>query len=191
MSEHELGTSALKGLCVLTQALQSLEVGELAVARIREGMNLVHSFKDPLTQEKSEWMMGQFRFDFGRNSPADMSYPRFLHQCIDYLSNSGKAELQLVLLITDGRLNKQQVRPWLRKAQNILFLCIIVDNPKSSILSMKSTSFSNGEAGPQVTLRPYMEDFPFAHYIVLENPNLLVESMCDVVRQWFDFVKEL
>lgn len=191
MAEHGLGTSALKGLCVLIQALRSLEVGELAVARIREGMGLLHDFKAPFTQEKAEEVVSQFRFDYGRKQGADTAYPLFLQQCIEYLHQSGKSDLQLVLIISDGRINKRQVRPYLLKAQQILFLCIILDNPAASILAMKSTTFLDTPTGPQVEFKPYLEDFPFAHYIVLENPNLLVHSLCDVIRQWFEFVKDL
>jgi len=191
MSEHGLGTSALKGLCVLIQALRNLEVGELAVARIREGMGLLHDFKSPFTQEKAEEVVSQFRFDYGRKQGADTAYPLFLQQCIEYLHQSGKSDLQLVLIISDGRINKKQVRPYLLKAQQVLFLCIILDNPAASILAMKSTTFLETPTGPQVEFKPYLEDFPFAHYIVLENPNLLVHSLCDVIRQWFEFVKDL
>ena len=191
MSEHDLGISALKGLCVLIQALHSLEVGELAVAKIREGMKLVHEFKEQLTLEKSEEIVGQFRFDYGRKQGTDSAFPMFLQQCGEYLKEAGKAELQLVIIISDGRLNKKQVRPYLLRYPNILFLCIILDNPAASILSMQTTTFTQTAAGPQVELRPYLEDFPFAHYIVLENPNLLVHSLCDVIRQWFEFIKDL
>ena len=191
MSEHGLGTSALKGLCVLIQALRNLEVGELAVARIREGMGLLNDFKSPFTQEKAEEVVSQFRFDYGRKQGADTAYPLFLQQCIEYLHQSGKSDLQLVLIISDGRINKKQVRPYLLKAQQVLFLCIILDNPAASILAMKSTTFLETPTGPQVEFKPYLEDFPFAHYIVLENPNLLVHSLCDVIRQWFEFVKDL
>jgi midasin (ATPase involved in ribosome maturation) len=35
-----------------------------------------------------------------------------------------------------------------------------------------------------VILTPYLADFPFEYYIVLESPDCLVDVLGDVIKQW-------
>jgi midasin (ATPase involved in ribosome maturation) len=50
-------------MIALTEALNRLEVGKVAVARIRDRMDLVHSFDDTYTSEKAGFIVSQFRFE--------------------------------------------------------------------------------------------------------------------------------
>ena len=55
MSENNLGFFSLEALVAITEALNRLEVGKIAVARIRDRLELVHSFEEPLTAEKTSF----------------------------------------------------------------------------------------------------------------------------------------
>jgi len=60
MRENNQGFFSLEAMIALTEALNRLEVGKVAVARIRERMDLVHSFDDTYTAEKASHIVSQF-----------------------------------------------------------------------------------------------------------------------------------
>ena len=62
MKENNLGFFSLEAMVALTEALNRLEVGKVAVARIRDRMELVHSFDDTYTSERAGFIVNQFDF---------------------------------------------------------------------------------------------------------------------------------
>ncbi|CAG9322147.1 unnamed protein product [Blepharisma stoltei] len=190
MKQHGLGDIAKKGLSILAQALHKLEVGELGVAGIRNGMNLLHDFGRPFSSDEGGFIMSQLDFEYGRDVGSDTAYPRFMQQCYDYLEKCGNQNMQLVIIISDGRLNKNKVRPWVRKNEGIFFLFVIVDNQESSIMDMQSVVFEKKDGKNLVKKTSYLEDFPFEYYVVVQNPGLLVTILLDVIKQWFELMKE-
>lgn len=189
MNQHGLGEIAKKGLAAIAQSLNKLEVGELGVAAIRQGLTLLHDFSSTFTAEHGAYVLSELQFLYGREAGNDMSYPNFVKQCYEFLSEKGDSDLQLVIVISDGRMNKQKVRPCLRKSQGIFYLFIIVDNQESSILDMKSTVIEKVAGKSTVKVYPYLEDFPFEYYVVVQSPELLVEVLADVVKQWFELLR--
>jgi hypothetical protein len=72
----------------------------------------------------------------------------------------GVENKQLCFIISDGKMNKDYVRSYvtLAKKREIIYVFIIVDSEKQSILSTKSATMdSNGK----VKMKLYMSDFPF------------------------------
>ena len=57
MRENHQGFFSLEAMIALTEALNRLEVGKVAVARIRDRMDLVHSFDDTYTAEKASFIV--------------------------------------------------------------------------------------------------------------------------------------
>ena len=57
-------------------------------------------------------------------------------------------------------MNKDYVRPYIREAKkrDIIYVFIIVDSEKASILTTKSASI---DANGKVKMKLYMSDFPF------------------------------
>lgn len=189
MNQHGLGDIAKKGLVAIAQALNKLEVGQLAVAAIRQGLTLLQDFSNTFTPEQGAFVLSQLQFQYGRDAGNDLSYPNFVQQCYEFLNNQG-TELQLVIVISDGRMNKNKVKPCLRKSQGIFYLFIIVDNQDSSILDMKSTSIVKIAGKNSVKVYPYLEDFPFEYYVVVQSPEFLVTVLADVLRQWFELLRQ-
>ena len=189
MNQHGLGQIAKKGLAAISQALNKLEVGELAVAAIRQGLTLLHDFSSTFTAEQGAYVLSELNFLHGRESGNDLCYPNFVTQCQEFLAKRGSCELQLVIVISDGRMNKQKVRPCLRKSEGIFYLFIIVDNQDSSILDMKSTNIEKVAGKSQVKVYPYLEDFPFEYYVVVQNSEFLVGVLADVIKQWFELLR--
>ena len=189
MNQHGLGGIAKKGLAAIAQALNKLEVGELGVAAIRQGLTLLHDFSSTFTAEHGAYVLSELQFMYGREAGNDMSYPNFVKQCQEFLSLRGSNDLQLVIVISDGRMNKNKVRPCLRKSEGIFYLFVIVDNCESSILEMKSTVVEKVAGKSTVKVYPYLEDFPFEYYVVVQSPEFLVTVLADVIKQWFELLR--
>lgn len=39
-----------------------------------------------------------------------------------------------------------------------------------------------------ITLKPYLEYFPFPYYVILRNINSLPNTLSDALRQWFELI---
>lgn len=64
MREGGLGFFSLEALTTITEALHRLEVGKVAVAAIRERMELLQSFEEgaQLSNERTSFALSQFTF---------------------------------------------------------------------------------------------------------------------------------
>jgi midasin len=189
MKQNGLGPVATKGLAALAQALNKLEVGQLAVAAIREGLSVLHDFSNFFLPEDGAFVLNQLKFAYGRDKANDNCYANFVNQTQSFLRSRGNNEMQLVVVISDGRMNKDKVRPCLRKSDGIFYLFVIVDNQDSSVFDMKSTVISKKDGKSSVKVFPYLEDFPFEFYVVVQSTDLLVHVLADVVRQWFELIR--
>jgi midasin len=99
--------------------------------------------------------------------------------------------VQLMFIISDGRFGdrKKSVQEWLRRASehNIFVVFIILDNfHKESILDIQSISYPNNK----LTIRPYIDEFPFPYYIILRNIQNLPTVLGDALRQWFELIQQ-
>ena len=86
-----------------------------------------------------------------------------------------------MIILSDGRFNKSNVRPYLNQAKDkkYLYIFVILDNVKEttdkkqsdgSILSMKSVEKNeNGSGG--VKLVPFLKDFPFEYYCIVRDTH--------------------
>jgi midasin (ATPase involved in ribosome maturation) len=88
-----------------------------------------------------------------------------------------------VIILSDGRFNKNNVRPYLNEAKEkrYLYIFVILDSVKQpanlsggaasssdgSILSMKSVEKNDATGG--VKLVPYLKDFPFEYYCIVRD----------------------
>jgi midasin len=94
---------------------------------------------------------------------------------------------RLLLLLNDGRCNKDLVRPVIRQLENegVIVVNIILDKKaeKASVLNIRSTTFETigGVRKPKVT--QYMEDYPFSRYIIVQDTSELVSVLVSVLRE--------
>jgi len=109
----------------------------------------------------------------------------------------------VMLIISDGRFNKSKVRPWVQSAlaKQQLPLLVIVDSAVgdgaqsgSSTAGTKTSSRSvfdikqvNYEGG-RCNVVPYLKDFPFPYYVVVQDLQMLPTILSDVLKQWFELV---
>ena len=78
MRESNQGFFSLEAMIALTEALNRLEVGKVAVGRIRDRMDLVQSFDDTYTSEKAGFIVSQFRFEHQAPTSADYAMANFV-----------------------------------------------------------------------------------------------------------------
>lgn len=103
---------------------------------------------------------------------------------------------QVILIISDGRFNKGKVRPMVQAAlaKQQLPLLVIVDAVsesargecgkagRRSLFDLKAVTYEGG----QCKVLPYLQDFPFPHYIVVQDIGGLPGCLCSVLKQWFE-----
>mmetsp|Transcript_19773 Transcript_19773/g.59264 ORF Transcript_19773/g.59264 Transcript_19773/m.59264 type:complete len:130 (+) Transcript_19773:3-392(+) len=105
---------------------------------------------------------------------------------------------QVMLIISDGRFNKSKVMPWVHAAlaRQQLPLLIVVDNaeelgPKAgkkaarrSVFDLRAVSYADGNCN----VVPYLQDFPFPYYVVVQDLQSLPNILGDILKQWFELV---
>ena len=204
MLKSGAGNMALTTLVTIANGMSQLEIGELGIASFGEEMRLIHPFGQPFTSENGANLITSFKFNEARTRTA---------LCIESAmaalemanGNSSSSSLQLVFIISDGRIERDsrtKMRRLVRETteRNILLVMIIVEGnnsqddgktgkkkKKDSIVTMKEVSFENGK--PKI--KYFIEDYPFPYYIVLEDMNTLPEVMGDALRQWFEMVSQM
>jgi midasin len=107
----------------------------------------------------------------------------------------GNSSMQLVFLISDGRIERDSrtaLKRLIREMteRNILLAMIIVEGKnkkKDSIVNMKEVTFAKGKP----VVKRFIEDYPFPYYIILEDMTALPEVLGDALRQWFEMLAQL
>ena len=105
--------------------------------------------------------------------------------------------LPFVIILSDGRFNKNNVRQYLSEAREkkYLYIFVILDSvnkkpqvegaPKKpsasdgSILSMKSVE--KEETGGGIKLVPYLKDFPFDYYCIVRDVHQLPTALGSIL----------
>lgn len=101
-----------------------------------------------------------------------------------------------MIVLSDGRFNKQNVRQYLNEAKEkkFLYIFVILDSVKQtekkgasdgSILSMKSVE--KNEAGG-IKLVPFLKDFPFEYYCIVRDVQQLPAALGNILVQWFSLI---
>lgn len=87
MREGGLGFFSLEALTTITEALHRLEVGKVAVAAIRDRMDLLQSFEESSpSSEKHAFVLSQFNFQFSAPKSADYAMANFVRDANVMLS---------------------------------------------------------------------------------------------------------
>ena len=78
MKESNLGFFSLEASVAIGEALNRLEVGKVAVARIKDRLELVQSFEDSYTSEKAAHILQSFEFKHCGKTSADTAMANFV-----------------------------------------------------------------------------------------------------------------
>lgn len=120
----------------------------------------------------------------------------FMKNSIIFLENtlkSGSSKIsQIVFIISDGRFNKNNARNYCMdaKEKGLLYVFLILDKygieNNNSILNMNSVKHVNkGNGDYDIEVVPYLEDFPFGYYVLVEDSSDLPEVINTILVKWF------
>ena len=183
----------------LCLALQRLQIGQLGLLKFGNQVDLLHPFSAPFTDEAASVVMPQLTFEqqstnmenLMRTSIQMLELSR--HEAVMSMGSSSASTMQLMFIIGDGRFGdkRQELALWLHRAQqnNIFVVFLIMDtlDKDQSILDIQSVSAS---PSGKIAITPYIDDFPFAYYIILKHLDNLPHILSDALRQWFEMVNQ-
>jgi len=201
---------ALQTLCVICQSLAQLEVGEYAVLAFGSAKPEVllplgtgQSHAAAFGWEQAAPLLAEFTFEEESIESHNRSFADMIElgstMFDERRSGPQRPFCQVMLIISDGRFNKSKVRSWVHTAlaRQQLPLLVVVDSaaqepvdgkPKSSksrsVFDIKQVSYEGGKCN----VVPYLQDFPFPYYVVVQDLQSLPSILSDVLKQWFEMV---
>ncbi|OII77422.1 hypothetical protein cand_009130 [Cryptosporidium andersoni] len=198
---------AIKSLFIILQSLNRLEVGNFGVCSfggdtIREVLPLSSRF----TTNDATQLLESFKFNEESFDSHQNSLPYLLKKATELLRDKSRTNLskqchELMIIITDGRFNKQKSKIWVNYAiQNkCVPVLIIVDN--ISDISSDGTDKKNSEGSSifcmksviktedgKMKVEPYLENFPFPYYSIIQDTRRIPNVLCDLLKQWFEIL---
>jgi len=125
------------------------------------------------------------------------NFVRDTNQLLDMQNTGNAASCPFVIVLSDGKFNKDNARKYLREAKEKRYLYIFVVLDKTcpeteikaggnngSIMQMRSVQ----KVGGAIKLVPYLQDFPFDYYCVVKDTTQLPAALGTILVQWFSMV---
>ncbi|KNH07148.1 dynein heavy chain protein [Perkinsela sp. CCAP 1560/4] len=205
MAVNSVSMACVECISLLITALHNLEAGELAVMALGSEMKICHSFEDPFDcTSVGEKCMRDLRFHQQRTN-----FQRFLTGSLDYMDEhrsrassssrglSGEV-MQLMFIISDGQITEDwaAIRQLTARANlnNQLIVFILLDTAegddsngssvskgRQSVMNMESIEI---DTSGKVIRRPYLENFPFPFYVVVQDISSTPDVVAEIVKQW-------
>ena len=212
MKENNACLMALESLCILSQALTKLEIGNVGVISFGNNVKILHdiSRQDPIGAHNGNNILHQFTFN-----QEQTNYRHLLANVINVLAqaqaqNEMKSRAQqqsdtfsLAFIISDGRIqeDRDKLAQLIRVAtfRKQVILMIIIDDVKNNkedgnernkneLININSIEFDK-QTG-KVIQRKYFDNFPFPYYILLNDTKILPNVVSDALRQWFELIPQ-
>lgn len=213
MAESHSVHLALQTLALVAKALGTLEVGDVALARFGESVDVLHPFDaGPFSDQAGARVMRAFRFDQKATQVLSLleTSLTLLEQARERraTSSSSAADLwQLEIIISDGICqDHERLRTVLRRAeeQRVMVVFIVLDSlhakgaaaggaggvGENSILSMNQVAYKMVDGRMDLQVERYLDTFPFEYYVVLRNVEALPDVLAGTLKQFFERVAE-
>ena len=81
MNEQGCGFFSLEDMVTLIEALERLEVGKVAVARIRDRLEMLKSFECANSTERTAFALSSFTFEHSAKDSHDFAMANFVKDC--------------------------------------------------------------------------------------------------------------
>ncbi len=195
MNESGSADLAFETLALISKSLSMLEVGEICIVGFGEEVKVAHAFDTPFTNEAGAHIFQQFTFNQSSTDVRKLvseSISLFRSARNSSLSTSNTDLWQLELIISDGVCQDHSlIQRLVRQAQEeqIMIVFVIIDNALrqgESIMEMKEARFETDENGDtKLRMKRYLDDFPFAYYLVVKDVRELPNVLAGALRQWF------
>ncbi|KAJ3556791.1 hypothetical protein NM688_g1823 [Phlebia brevispora] len=213
MAESHSVHLAFQTLALVSKALSRLEVGDVAIAKFGQSVDVLHGFDGgPFTDQAGTKIMDAFKF----NQQATQVHALLetslvlLEQARERraMSSSSAADLwQMEIIISDGICqDHERLRSILRKAeeQRVMVVFIILDSlhtnsstsvrgqsaGQSSILSMNQVAYKEVDGRMDLTVTRYLDTFPFEYYVVVRDVEALPDVLANTLKQFFERISE-
>ncbi|ORY30348.1 hypothetical protein BCR39DRAFT_598381 [Naematelia encephala] len=216
MAESRSVHLAYQTLALVSQALNKLEVGQVAIARFGDSVDILHPFGQAgFTDADGAKVMDSFKFDQHRTDVVAL-----VDRTLSFLAEARQAQVsstsapdlwQLQIIISDGVCqDHERLRVLLRRAleERVMIVFIIVDSlhqqsqsagsgpgptnqsTRPSILSMQTVEYKDVGGQMQIEMQRYLDTFPFEFYVVLRDVEALPGVLADTLRQWMARVSQ-
>ena len=88
----------------------------------------------------------------------------------------------MCFIISDGRMNKKLVSPFMKgaKKEDITYIFIIVDSQESSIMGIKTVEYMD----KKMRIKNYMSDFPFEYFLIINDVKELGDILAMTLLQF-------
>ncbi|PZC77928.1 hypothetical protein B5X24_HaOG202809 [Helicoverpa armigera] len=192
MSDNRSKELAFESLALVSQALNLLESGDLAVLSFGEQPNLLHPFTEQFSEHSGSKILEQLRFEQTKTRIAqllDFCTVLFEEQAV----RSDAVNAKLLVIVSDGRgifsEGETRVLHAVRRArqQGIFLVYVIIDNPdnKDSIMDIRRPLL-DPRTNALTGFVSYLDTFPFPFYLILRDMSALPKVLGDALRQWFE-----
>ncbi|XP_046422100.1 midasin [Neodiprion fabricii] len=193
MADNHSKELAFESLALISKAMTYLEVGQLCVMNFGETTHVLHPLGEAFNEHTGSKLIQQMRFEQKKTMVGQL-----VDFTVDMFSSQASStdNAKLLVVLSDGRgifsEGVDKVNFAVRRARmaDIFLVFIIVDNPinKDSILDIRMPVFQGGKL---VSIRSYMDNFPFPFYMILRDINALPAVLSDALRQWFELVGKI
>ncbi|KAH9924312.1 midasin [Epithele typhae] len=211
MAESHSVHLAFQTLALVANALGKLEVGDVAIARFGETVDVLHGFDGgPFSQQAGARVMQSFRFDQRATqvlSLVETSLGVLARARERRAGGAGSAAdlWQLEIIVSDGICeDHDKLRAVLRRAeeQRIMVVFVIIDSlhskgvagatgqNESSILSVVRPTIKMVDGKVDLQMARYLDTFPFEYYVVLRNVEALPDVLAATLKQFFERIAE-
>lgn len=191
MGEPAVVDLAFQAIALVGKALNSIEAGQVGIAKFGSTTEIVHPLDLPFTPQAGNSVFKQFGFNQLRTN---------IHQLLEKSLTMFSALRQstdswkLEIIISDGITDDHAgLRTLVRRAydEHVMLVFVVLDalNKETSILDMNEVRYTNDEFGnPKLEVIKYMKEFPFDYYVLVGNINDLPMVLASVLRQYFQAV---
>ena len=189
---------AFEAVATISQALERLEVGELALIGFGEEARVLQPFSSGVAKVTVGEQLRQGLLNFDEDST---NIPALLQTVLDtFTVASGGPTWQLNVILSDGICHHHdQIKPLLAQCQfvRIMNIFVLLDNrpTESSIFELSHVEYVDQGIDPMtgavktvIKMTKYLETFPFEFYVVLRDVKMLPSVLAEALKQWFELI---
>jgi midasin len=192
---------AFEAIATISQALERLEVGELALVGFGEEARVLQQFSSGVAKVSVGHQLRSNLLNFDESS-TDM--PKLLETVLETFasapSNNNGPIWQLNVILSDGICHQHdKIKPLLARCHSarILNIFVLLDNRpiESSIFELSHVEYveqgldpMTGQVKTGIKMTKYLETFPFEFYVVLRDVKMLPGVLAESLKQWFELI---
>ncbi|KAH9065293.1 midasin [Lactarius vividus] len=219
MAESHSIHLAYETLALVSKALSRLEVGDIAIAKFGETVDVLHGFNvGPFTDQAGVQVMSAFTFTQNATNvsaliEASLGILQAARESRSTGFSSASDLWQLQIIISDGLCqDHEKLRAMLRRAEEqcIVMVFIIIDSlhskvtppgvksmseaagaSQNSILSMNQVAYKSVDGRMELQMQRYMDTFPFDYYVILRDVEALPEVLSGTLKQFFESISDV